>query len=107
MLVPCRLHICIDGRKGWANFGNQNENINCSDAEKFGCNENNVFEDANPPGYNLVYINYVTEQILGSCQLVKFSIWSHQYSTVLDTGCEASILSEVIQQTEIEWGRVP
>jgi len=44
--------------------------------------------------YNIVYLHYVNEQNLGSCSQVKFLIGWHQYSAVLDTGCEASILSQ-------------
>ena len=51
-------------------------------------------EDVKPSEYDLVYIHYVNEHNLGSCPIVKFLVGSHQYSAVLDTGCEASILSE-------------
>jgi hypothetical protein len=44
--------------------------------------------------YNIVYLHYVNEQNLGSCPQVKFLTGSHQYSAVLDIGCEASNLSE-------------
>ena len=43
---------------------------------------------------DIVYLHYVNEQNLGSCPQVKFLIGSRQHSVVLDTGCEASILSE-------------
>jgi hypothetical protein len=42
----------------------------------------------------IVYLHYVNEQNLGSCPQVKILIGSHQYSGVLDTGCEVSILLE-------------
>jgi hypothetical protein len=44
--------------------------------------------------YDVVYLHYANEHNLGSCPQVKFLVGSHQNSTVLDTGCEASILSE-------------
>jgi hypothetical protein len=43
---------------------------------------------------DIVYLHYVNEQKIGSCTQVKFLIGSHQYSAILDTGCEVSILSE-------------
>ena len=50
--------------------------------------------EKNASEYDIVYLHYVNEQNLGSCPLAKFLIGPHQYSAVLDTGCEASILSE-------------
>jgi len=43
--------------------------------------------------YDLVYLHYVNEKNLGSCPRVTFLIEWYQLSAVLDTGCEASILS--------------
>jgi len=37
---------------------------------------------------DIVYLHYVNEQKLESCPQVTFLIGSHQYSAVLDTGCE-------------------
>jgi len=68
--------------------------VNCLQTERFGCNEHNGSEGKNVSEYDMVYPNYVNEQNLGSCPQAKFLIGSHQYSAVLDTGCEASILSE-------------
>jgi hypothetical protein len=51
-------------------------------------------EEKNTSKCDIVYLPYVNEQNLGSCPQVKFLIGSHQYSAVLDTGCEVSILSE-------------
>jgi len=58
----------------------------------------------NASKYDIVYLHYVNEQNLGSCTQVKFLIGSHQYSAVLDTGCEASILSEQLYNELISSG---
>jgi hypothetical protein len=47
----------------------------------------------NASEWDIVYLHYVNEQTSGSCSQMKFLIGSHQYSAVLETGCEASILS--------------
>jgi hypothetical protein len=53
-----------------------------------------VAEENSSPECDIVYLHYVNEQNLGICPQVKFLIGSHQYSAILDTGCEVSILSE-------------
>jgi len=68
--------------------------MNCLQTERVGCNEHNVSEEKPYSECDIIYPHYVNEQNLGSCRQVKFLIGSHQYSAVLDTGCEASILSE-------------
>jgi len=68
--------------------------MNCLQTERVGCNEHNVSEEKTASEYDTVYLPYVNEQNLGSCPQVKFLMGSHQYSAVLDKGCEASILSE-------------
>jgi len=68
--------------------------MNCLQTERVGCNEHNVSEEKPASECDIVYLHYVNEQNLGSCPQVRFPIGSHQYSAVLDTGYEASILSE-------------
>ena len=68
--------------------------MNCLQPDKVGCNKHNVSEENPYSEYNIVYLHYINEQNLGSCPQVKFLIGSHQHSAVLDTGCEASILSK-------------
>jgi hypothetical protein len=53
-----------------------------------------VSEEKTASEYDIVYLHYVNEKNLGTCPQVNFLVGSHQYSAVLDTGCEASILSE-------------
>jgi hypothetical protein len=67
--------------------------MNCLQAERFGCHEHNVPEEKTASECDIVYLYYI-EQNLGSCCQVKFLIGLHQCSAVLDTVCEASILSE-------------
>jgi hypothetical protein len=61
--------------------------------------------------YDRVCLHYVNEQNLGSCPQVKFLIGAHQYSAVLDTGCEASSMSEQLykelKSNEIESLELP
>ena len=68
--------------------------MNCLQTGRFGCNEHNLSEEKAASEWGIVYLYYVNEQTLGSCPQMKFLTGSHQYSAVLDTGCEASILSE-------------
>jgi hypothetical protein len=78
------------------NLENKVETMNCLQAERVVCNEHNVSEEKNASECDIVYLHYANEQNLGSCPQVKFLIGSHQYSANLDTGCEASILSELL-----------
>jgi hypothetical protein len=44
----------------------------------------------------MVYLHFVNQKNLGSSPQVKFILGTLQYSTILDTGCEASIMSEIL-----------
>jgi len=54
-----------------------------------GRDEHNVAEEITASEYDIVYLHHINEQNLGNCPQVKFRIGSHQYSAVLDRGCEA------------------
>ena len=43
---------------------------------------------------DVIYLHYVNQQNVESCPQVNFLIGAHPYSAVLDTGCEASIMSK-------------
>jgi hypothetical protein len=43
---------------------------------------------------NMVYLHFVNQNNLGNSPQVKFNLGAQQYSAILDTGCEASIMSE-------------
>ena len=76
--------------------------MNCLQTERVGCNEHNVPEEKTASEYDVVYLNYVNEQGLGSCPQVKLVIGWHQHSAVLDTGGGAWNLSEqTVRRTEI------
>jgi hypothetical protein len=68
--------------------------MNRLQAERFRCDECNMSEEKPNSAYDIVYLHYVNKQNLGSCPQMKFLIGAHQFSAVLDTGCDASILSE-------------
>jgi hypothetical protein len=55
--------------------------------------DHNVAEEITVSEY-IIYLHYINEQNLGNSPQLKFHIGSQQYSAVVDTGCEASILSE-------------
>jgi hypothetical protein len=69
------------------------QTMNRLQKERFRCEERNIYEQKPDSEYDIVYLHYVNEQNLGSCTQVKFLIGAHKY-VVLDTGCEASIMSE-------------
>jgi hypothetical protein len=56
--------------------------------------DHNVAEEITVSEDDFIYLHYINEQNLGNSPQVKFHIGSQQYSAVVDTGCEASILSE-------------
>jgi hypothetical protein len=67
--------------------------INCLTTERAKCNGCNILEEKAEAEYDVVYQHYVNEKNLGTSPQVTFSIGLYQLSAVLDTGCEASILS--------------
>jgi len=61
--------------------------------ERVKCNGRDMLEEKAGTECDVIYLHYVNERNIGSCLQVTFLIGSYQLSAVLDTGCEASILS--------------
>jgi hypothetical protein len=45
---------------------------------------------------NMVYLHFVNQNNLGNSPQVKFNLDTQQYSVILDTGCEASIMLKIL-----------
>src|SRR5215510_4582257 len=58
------------------------------------CKEQGVSVENLDAEEDVIYLHYVNQQNVESCPQVNFFIGTHPYSAVLDTGCEASIMSE-------------
>jgi hypothetical protein len=67
--------------------------MGCIQVEKFECEEQKIGEICNAD-LAMVYLHFVNQNNLESSPQVKFMLGSQQYSAILDTGCEASIISE-------------
>jgi hypothetical protein len=64
--------------------------------ERAGHTDQNVAGEITVSEYDTIFLHYINEQNLGNSPQVKFCIGSQQYSAVVDTGCEASIMSKTL-----------
>jgi hypothetical protein len=68
--------------------------MGCLQAENSRCEERKLSGEISDADLNMVYLHFVNQNNLGSSPQVKFILGTQQYSAILDTACEASIISE-------------
>jgi hypothetical protein len=62
------------------------------------CKETGVPAENRDAENDVIYLHYVNQQNVERCPQIKFLIGNHPCSAVIDTGCEASLISEQLYE---------